>query len=162
MTKLLPLSKWEKAPLAEREEFSASEDEESEECEDDQDYNIPLKKNKPAVPKPKPKIPNKTLGLNRSSKPAKRPAPPPSPPPQGPPQKRRKQKHKPSNIPSRAWPILGSEQAQNTVQLVYYVTKVTLPVLLWYCISLETEGKILSVTFRRNYCRSSEKGEAIC
>ena len=114
MQKVLPLKRWKKHKLPEREHFSDqdsdSEDEEDE-CLDDEEFEIPRKQRKSKrKPKPKPakkrkiRIPKKDAGVSRppSNVGVKRArTDPPGPPPGPPPKRIRGNEMKPSQIASR-------------------------------------------------------------
>ena len=114
MQKVLPLKRWKKHKLPEREHFSDqdsdSEDEEDE-CLDDEEFEIPRKQRKSKrKPKPKPakkrkiRIPKKDAGVSRppSNAGVKRArTDPPGPPPGPPPKRIRGNEMKPSQIVSR-------------------------------------------------------------
>ena len=115
MSKVLPLSRWKREKLPEREEFSDVEDSDDEDSGSEEEIAIPKKrhlkgddkepnKRKKLNPQPRLKIPKKQQTRPKPQLPKKRPLTQgavPKPPPGPPPKRFKPGRKKPSKIPSR-------------------------------------------------------------
>lgn len=103
MSQVLPLSKWAKEPLADREEFRSGDEDENFDAKDEESFKLPSIPRLPKKVEPKPK----PMKIPKINSPARIPQAPKRSLPQlpgfspGRPPKRQRRENRPSKIPSR-------------------------------------------------------------